>query len=63
MEWDLPPQDDAPERVSHRYHLIRVIVTLSVIGVVAVVSGLAVLYLNKGGGSTTSVEAAMLAGR
>ncbi len=81
---------DAPERVSHRYHLIRVIVTLSTVGVVtmviglaalvdpenlhplryfggcaivAIVCGLAVLYLLKGGGgSTTSVEAAMLAG-
>ncbi len=90
MAPDLPAQVDAPERISHRYHLIRVIVTLSTVGVVtmvigfaalvdpdnfhplryfggcvivAVVCGLAVLYLVKGGGeSTTSVEAAMLAG-
>lgn len=90
MNRDLPAHVDAPERVSHRYHLIRVIVTLSTVGVVtiviglvslvdpqnlhplrylggcalvAVVCGLAVLYLVKGGGkSTNSVEAAMLAG-
>lgn len=81
---------DTPERISHRYHLIRVIVTLSVIGVVTMVIGLAALvdpenihplryfggcvivaaicgiaifYLVRlGGETTTSVEAAMLAG-
>ncbi len=90
MDRELPAHVDAPERVSHRYHLIRVIVTLATIGavttviglaalvdpeslhplryfggcaVVAIVCGLAVLYLVKRGGeSTTSVEAAMLAG-
>lgn len=79
-----------PERISHRYHLIRVVVTLSTVGivtlligfaslvdpesihplryfggcaVVAVVCGLAVLYLLKvGGKTTTTVEAAMGAG-
>ncbi|MBN8866333.1 MAG: GGDEF domain-containing protein [Solirubrobacterales bacterium] len=90
MDRELPAHVDAPERVSHRYHLIRVIVTLCTIGavtlviglaalvdpenlhplryfggcaVVVAVCGLAVLYLVKGGGkSTTSVEVAMLAG-
>lgn len=91
MHRDLPAQVvDSPERVSHRYHLIRVVVTLSTVGIVtmviglaalvdpqnlhplryvagcaivAVVCGLAVLFLVKGGGETTSlVEAAMLAG-
>lgn len=87
---NFPARADSPERVNHRYHLIRVIVTLSTVGVVtiviglaalvdpdnvhpfryfggcalvALVCGLAVLYLAKGGGkTTTSVEAAMLAG-
>lgn len=90
MDRDLLPQVDAPERVSHRYHLIRVVVTLCTVGLVTLViglgalvdpenvhplryfggcalvvlvCGLAVLYLHtEGGGSTTSVEAAMLAG-
>ncbi|MDQ2699717.1 MAG: GGDEF domain-containing protein [Actinomycetota bacterium] len=90
MNRDLPAHVDAPELISHRYHLIRVVVTLSTVGlvtlviglaalvdpenlhplryfggcvVVAVVCGLAVLYLVKGGGtSTTAVEATMLAG-
>jgi len=90
MDPDRPAQTDAAERISHRYHLIRVVVTLSTIGivtiliglaalvdpenmhplryfagcfVVAVVCGLSVLYLLRGGGgTTTSVEAAMLAG-
>lgn len=87
---DRPAQVDSPERVSHRYHRIRVVVTLITVAVVtmviglaglvdpdnihpfrylggcafvAVVCGLAVLYLAKGGGeSTTAVEAAILAG-
>jgi diguanylate cyclase (GGDEF)-like protein len=90
MDRELAAHVDAPERVSHRYHRIRVVVTLVTVGVVtmviglaalvdpenihplryfagcvfvAVVCGLAVLYLVKGGGeSTNSVEAAMLAG-
>lgn len=87
---DRPAQVDSPERVSHRYHRIRVVVTLSTVGVVTMVIGLAalvdpenlhpiryfggcvavgivcslaVVYLVRGGGeTTTSVEAAMLAG-
>lgn len=83
-------QIDAPERVSHRYHRIRVVVTLCTVGVVtmviglaalvdpenihplryfagclvvAIICGIAVLYLTRGGGeSTTAVEIAMLAG-
>lgn len=34
---------DDPERISHRYHLIRVVVTLSTIGVVSVAIGLLAL--------------------
>ena len=46
MNRDLPAHVDAPERVSHRYHLIRVIVTLSTVGVVTIVIGLvSVAYL------------------
>lgn len=87
---DRPAQVDSPERVSHRYHRIRVVVTLITVGgvtlaiglaapfdpenmhpvryfagcaLVALICGVAVLYLARGGGgSTTTVEAAMLAG-
>lgn len=90
MDPTLTVDADAPERISHRYHLIRVIVTLSTIGtvtmviglaalvdpqnvhplryfagcmVVAVICGAAIFYLVKvDAQSTTSVEAAMLAG-
>jgi diguanylate cyclase (GGDEF)-like protein len=83
-------QIDAAERLTHRYHRIRVVVTLASVGLVglliglislvdpenihplryfagcafvAVVCGLAVLYVVKVGGKTTnSVEAAMLIG-
>jgi diguanylate cyclase (GGDEF)-like protein len=40
---DLPASIDTPERLSHRYHLIRVIVTLSTIGIVTMVIGLLAL--------------------
>jgi len=40
---DSSAQADVPERISHRYHLIRVVVTLATIGVVTLVLGLAAL--------------------
>lgn len=40
MVRELSPHD-APEQISHRYHRIRVIVTLSVIGIVTLLIGLA----------------------
>jgi len=43
MNRDLSAQADAPERVSHRYHVIRVVVTLGTVGIVTLVIGLAAL--------------------
>lgn len=43
MDRDLLALADAPERVSHRYHRIRVVVTLATVGVVTMVIGLVAL--------------------
>jgi diguanylate cyclase (GGDEF)-like protein len=37
------PGGDSPEQINHRYHLIRVIVTLSTVGIITMLIGLAAL--------------------
>lgn len=43
MDRDPIAHVDAPEQISHRYHQIRVVVTLSVVGIVTIVIGLLAL--------------------